>query len=37
MGDILLELITRDHPDWLGAINPNNALIDELFPWNQPI
>src|SRR5262249_25550788 len=25
------EYMERSHPDWFGPVNPNNALIDELF------
>jgi hypothetical protein len=34
--DIMTEKITRDHPEWLGEINPYNDLIDEMFPYMPP-
>jgi len=35
MNDILFEQIQKDHPEWLGPINPNNDIIDKMFPWNE--
>jgi acyloxyacyl hydrolase len=29
--EIYVDYIQRDHPDWLGPVNPNNAKIQELF------
>jgi len=29
--DWYYEELEEDHPDWLGAINPNNALIEQIF------
>jgi acyloxyacyl hydrolase len=28
LADILFENLQRDKPEWLGPINPNNAIID---------
>ena len=29
--EVYLDYIARDHPHWLGPVNPNNAKIEELF------
>jgi len=31
LGDYFWEVLQRDHPDWLGEINPNNDLIEKVF------
>jgi len=37
LSDVLFENIQRDHPDWLGAINPYNDVIDKMFPWTESV
>lgn len=31
MAGSLWDKLMNDHPDWLGPINPNNALIESIF------
>jgi acyloxyacyl hydrolase len=31
MADFYWEALQRDHPDWIGSVNPNNDLIEQLF------
>jgi len=31
MADYYWEALQKDHPDWLGSVNPNNDLIEQLF------
>lgn len=34
--EIMWPQVLQEHPDWFGPINPNNDLIDQLFPEEEP-